>query len=293
MTNWSEEIDVAHGGVWRLQLLMERVLFEGRSDFQRILVFENRLFGRVLSLDGIIQMAERDEFFYHEMAIQVPMLAHGAVKRALIIGGGDGGALEEMLKHPGLESVTMVEIDAMVVELAKQHLRATCKDAFEDPRTNLIIADGVQYLAESAERFDFILIDSTDPIGFAGDAPQGPGAVLFSEAFYRSCKACMNPGAVLVTQNAVPFVEEAGLSLPIMNLRRIFAAVDCYRVAVPSFFGGDMVFVQASDDPGLRAVPFETLAARTRQAALETRYYTPEIHRGAFDLPGYLVKLIG
>ena len=207
MSSWLEEIDVAHGGVWRLQLLMERVLFEGRSDFQSIVVFENRLFGRVLALDGIIQTTDRDEFFYHEMAVQVPMLAHGAVKRALIIGGGDGGALEESLKHPDLESVTMVEIDGTVVEVAKQHLRKICGAAFEDPRTNLIIADGVQYLADCSQRFDFILIDSTDPIGLADSAPQGPGAVLFSEDFYRSCKACMSPGAVLVTQNAVPFVE--------------------------------------------------------------------------------------
>ncbi len=293
MSSWLEEIDVAHGGVWRLQLLMERVLFEGRSDFQSIVVFENRLFGRVLALDGIIQTTDRDEFFYHEMAVQVPMLAHGAVKRALIIGGGDGGALEESLKHPDLESVTMVEIDGTVVEVAKQHLRKICGAAFEDPRTNLIIADGVQYLADCSERFDFILIDSTDPIGLADSAPQGPGAVLFSEDFYRSCKACMSPGAVLVTQNAVPFVEEDGLSLPIVNLRSVFAGVDCYRVAVPSYYGGDMVFVQASDNPALRSVPLEELAARYRRAALETRYYTPKIHRGAFDLPSYLEELIG
>lgn len=212
MTSWIEETDKTHGGAWQLRIKMDRILYQGESEFQSIAVFENRLYGRVLALDNIVQATENDEFFYHEMAVHVPLLAHGAVKRALIIGGGDGGALEETLRHPSVEAVTMAEIDAQVVAVAKQHLRTICGTAFEDPRTELVIADGVEYLEHCAERFDFVLIDSTDPTGFTGGQPQGPSAVLFSVEFYANCKRCMNPGAVLVTQNAVPFTDRAGLS---------------------------------------------------------------------------------
>ena len=297
MTAWLEEIDTAHGGVWRLQLQMDRTLVQTASPFQNIVVFENKLYGRVLALDGIVQTTERDEFFYHEMAVHVPMLAHGDVRRVLIIGGGDGGALEEVLKHPAVEAVTMVEIDGAVVEVAKEHLGAICGAAFDDPRSELVLADGVAYVEQCDQRFDFILIDSTDPIGFGGGdpqgpGPQGPGAVLFSEAFYAACKRCLAPGAVLVTQNAVPFVEEAGLRAPILNLRSQFADVACYRVAVPSFYGGDMVFAWGTEEPALRKVPRTVLAARYEQASLETRYYSPEIHEAAFALPRYLAELI-
>ncbi len=292
MTSWIEETDKTHGGAWQLRIKMDRILYQGESEFQSIAVFENRLYGRVLALDNIVQATENDEFFYHEMAVHVPLLAHGAVKRALIIGGGDGGALEETLRHPSVEAVTMAEIDAQVVAVAKQHLRTICGTAFEDPRTELVIADGVEYLEHCAERFDFVLIDSTDPTGFTGGQPQGPSAVLFSVEFYANCKRCMNPGAVLVTQNAVPFTDRAGLSTPMRNLATQFTDVACYRVAVPSFYGGDMVFSWGSDDPGLRHVPLERLSERFRAAALDTRYYTPEIHQGAFALPGYLRAII-
>jgi spermidine synthase len=271
---------------------MDRILHQGKSEFQSIAVFENALYGRVLALDNVVQTTERDEFFYHEMAVQVPMLAHGRVRRALIVGGGDGGALEEMLKHPALEAVTMAEIDGQVVEVAKQHLRSICGSAFEDPRTKLVIADGADYLRDCTERFDFILIDSTDPTGFAGGAPEGPGAVLFSAEFYARCKGCMNPGAVLVTQNAVPFADRAGLAVPMNNLRGQFADVACYRVAVPSFYGGEMVFSWGSDDPALSRAPLEPLQQRCQAAGLDTRYYTPETHVGAFALPGYLKEII-
>jgi len=292
MTDWIEETDGTHGGAFQVRMKMDRILYQRETAFQSIAVFENRLYGRVLALDDIVQTTEADEFFYHEMAVHVPLLAHGAVTRALIIGGGDGGALEEILRHRTVEAVTMVEIDGQVVEVAKQHLRTICGNAFEDPRSELVIADGVKYLEGCGERFDFILIDSTDPIGFTGGEPQGPSAVLFSAAFYAHCKRCMNPGAVLVTQNAVPFADRAGLSTPMRNLAGQFADVACYRVAVPSFYGGDMVFSWGADDPGLRRVPLERLRERYLAADIETRYYTPEIHQGAFALPGYLKAII-
>ena len=293
MTRWMEEIDTTCGGAWRVQLRMDRILFEGQSAFQSIKVFENPVFGRVLALDGIVQTTEKDEFFYHEMAVHVPVLAHGKVEKVLIIGGGDGGALEETLKHTTVEAVTMVEIDQQVIEASKAHLRVICGEAFADPRLDLVVADGVDFLAKSPGGYDLILVDSTDPIGLDSDQPVGPGAVLFSQDFYRTCRARLAEGGVLVSQNAIPFFEQAGLSIPMRNLRAVFADVACYRVAVPSFYGGEMAFAWASDNPALRHVSLDALDARFQRLGIETRYYTPEIHIGAFALPGYLAELLG
>ena len=293
MTKWMEEIDSVNGGAWRVRLQMDHILFEGRSAFQNIAVFENRAFGRVLALDGIVQTTEKDEFFYHEMAVHVPVLAHGKVRKVLIIGGGDGGALEETLKHPSVEAVTMVEIDEQVISVSKTHLKAICGEAFADPRLDLVIADGVDYLAKSPGGYDFILVDSTDPLDLEGDQPAGPAAALFGEDFYRTCKARLAAGGVLVSQNAIPFIDQSGLSVPMRNLRSAFTDVACYRVAVPSFYGGEMTFAWASDEPALRQVPLDALNARLRRVGIETRYYTPEIHIGAFALPGYLAELVG
>ncbi len=292
MTKWMEEIDPVHGGAWRIRLQMDRILFEGRSTYQSIAVFENRAFGRVLALDGIVQTTEKDEFFYHEMAVHVPILAHGRVRKALIIGGGDGGALEETLKHRTVEAVTMVEIDEQVIEVSKAHLQSICGTAFADPRLELVVADGVDYLTKSAGGYDLLLIDSTDPIGLDSAQPQGPAATLFSEDFYRTCKRCLAEGGVLVSQNAIPFIDRSGLTIPLRNLRAAFADVTCYRVAVPSFYGGEMTFVWASDNVALRQVSLGSLTARFAQTGIETGYYTPEIHLGAFALPGYLADLI-
>lgn len=292
MAEWTEEVDRVHGESWRVQLKMESVLFQRRSELQSVVVFENRLYGRVLALDGIVQTTEKDEFFYHEALVHVPIFAHGAVRRVLIVGGGDGGALEEVLKHAGVEVVTLVEIDRAVIDLSKRFFGKICGKAFEDPRLDLVIADGVDYVARCQDSYDLILIDSTDPLGLDNDAPQGLGAALFGGEFYGACRARLAPGGLLVTQNAVPFVEAGGLTVPIRNLRGHFADVACYRATVPSFYGGEMVFAWASDEPAHRRVPLETLEARFRAAGLKTGYYTPEIHIGSFALPPYLAALI-
>ena len=292
MADWMEEIDLVYGESWRVQLKMDRILFQSRGEHQNLVIFENRLYGRVLALDGIVQTTEKDEFFYHEALVHVPMLAHGAVRRTLIVGGGDGGALEELLKYPSIERVTLVELDTTVIETAKEYLRAICGAAFEDPRLELVIADGVAFVAGCEARYDLILIDSTDPVGIGGDDPKGPGALLFGAEFYGACKRCLAPGGLLVTQNAVPFVEPDGLGVPLRNLRAHFADVTCYRATVPSFYGGEMAFSWASDDPSLRQVPLETLRARFAEAGLETRSYTPEAHQAAFALPPYLREMM-
>ena len=286
MTAWSEEADRLRDA-WRLQLRIERVLHQEKTEHQDLLLFENPLFGRVLALDGIVQTTEGDEFFYHEMLVHVPVLAHGAVERTLIVGGGDGGALEELLKHASLREATLVEIDRSVIDFSKTHLKAICGEAFEDPRLELVIADGLAWVAEQKGRrapFDLILIDSTDPVG--------PGEVLFTESFYADCAGLLAEGGLLVTQNAVPFTEPDSLAKPLAALGRSFAATACYRVAVPSFFGGDMVFAMASRNAAALTVEAATLERRFAAAGIETRYYTPAVHQGAFALPPYVAALL-
>ena len=285
MTAWSCERDQI-SGAYEIRLRMSRVLHHEPGEHQEIVLFENPLFGRTLALDGVVQTTERDEFFYHEMLVHVPMHAHGAVRRALVIGGGDGGAIEELFKHPTLERATMVEIDAGVVEFSKRHLRAICGEAFEDPRLDLVIDDGAAFVAASDRRFDLILIDSTDA------AMAGPAAGLFTAGFYRDCAARLADDGLLVTQNSVPFAEPESLIRPVAALRESFAEVTGYRVAVPSFYGGDMVFALATKQAGRFDTPQELLEARHAAGGFATRYYTPAIHRGAFALPPYLAELI-
>ena len=266
-------------------LRIEEVLFETKSEHQHLLLFRNETFGRVLTLDGVVQTTEADEFIYHEMLAHLPILAHGGVERVLIIGGGDGGMLEEVLKHRSVTEAVQVEIDASVVDFAKTHLRAICGQAYEDPRTELVIADGLKYVAETDRRFDLIIVDSTDPIG--------QGEVLFTERFYADCKRCLSDGGILVTQNGVPFLQAEELNQTLGFFRRLFADATCYLATVPTYAGGPMAFGWATDDTSLRNLPLETLQARFSAAGIATRYYTPAVHLGAFALPPYIAETIG
>jgi len=277
VTRWVEER--LHRD-FRIALKADKVLYEDETAHQHLVLFENETFGRVLALDNVIQTTERDEFIYHEMLTHVPILAHGAVRRVLIVGGGDGGMLEEALKHPGVERVTLVEIDPGVIEFSRRYLGSICRDAFDDPRLELVIADGVEYVAETQARFDLAIVDSTDPIG--------PGEVLFTERFYAGCKRVLAPGGVLVTQNGVVFLQDEELRTTLGLLRPRFAEATCYLAGVPSYVGGPMAFGWATDETAHRRTPLATLRERFAAAGIATRYYTPEVHQGAFALPGYV-----
>ena len=281
MSDWFEE--TLHPD-WHSRLKIERVLYDSDTGHQRLTLFENGSFGRVLTLDGVVQTTERDEFVYHEMLAHVPILAHGAVRRVLVVGGGDGGMLREVLKHRGVESATLVEIDEGVIAFSRQYLPRICGDAFDDPRTEAVIADGADFVTGTEQRFDVVIVDSTDPIG--------PGEALFTERFYEGCKRCLAEGGVLVTQNGVPFVQAEELSRSVAMWRPLFADAGCYLAAVPLYVGGFMALGWATDDTRLRAVPVETLERRFAEAAIATDYYTPAVHKAAFALPPYIERLM-
>lgn len=280
MTEWYGERLHQH---FSQHLEVARVVYREATGLQDLVIFDNPRFGRVLALDGCIQTTEGDEFCYHEMMAHTPILAHGEARQVLIIGGGDGGLLRRCLQHPGVARVVMVEIDPGVVDLCRTYLPGISAGAFDDPRAQVVIADGARFVAESADRFDVILIDSTDP--------HGPGAVLFTRAFYADCKRCLTPGGILVTQNGVPFFQPQEVRDTRERLGGLFADVAFFVTAVPTYIGGLMTLGWGSDQPGHRRVEPAELRRRFTAAGLETRYYTPELHGGAFQLPQFIQSL--
>jgi spermidine synthase len=259
------------------------VLFEEKTEHQDLIIFENEFFGRVMMLDGVTQTTDRDEFVYHEMISHVPIFAHGAAQKVLIIGGGDGGVLREVLRHEDVEC-TMVEIDASVVEMSKKYFPDHSDGAFENPRCNLVIADGLKFVKETEDRFDVIIVDSTDPIG--------PGEVLFTSEFYKDCQRCLTENGILVTQNGVPFFQADEVVTTQERMSPHFNDMNFYVVAVPTYVGGFMTLAWASNNPDLRKQSVDDITARFDKAGFETNYYTPDVHVGAFALPNYIRKLL-
>ena len=278
--SFSEDI---HDGV-RVSYDADRVLHEEDTGHHHLVLFENPGFGRMLMLDGIVQLTMADEFVYHEMFAHVPILAHGAARQVLIIGGGDCGLAEEVLKHASVEHLTQVEIDRSVVDFAARHFAEMNAPVFRDGRFDLVIADGVEFVAATDRRFDVVLVDSTDPIG--------PGAALFTREFYSGCRRCLGPGGILVTQNGVPFLQSDELVGSIGHFTGLFADCGCYLATVPTYVGGQMALAWASDDADPGAVPEALLDERFRAARLDTRYYSPAVHRAAFALPPFIEEMV-
>jgi spermidine synthase len=280
MSDYQETLYEGYGQRFR----MEKMLHEVRTEHQHLVIFQNPRMGRVMALDGVIQTTEADEFIYHEMLTHVPILAHGLAKRVLIIGGGDGGMLREVAKHATVEHITMVEIDGTVVEMCKEFLPNHSKGAFDDPRLNLVIDDGMRFVANTQEKFDVIISDSTDPIG--------PGEVLFSENFYQACHRCLNEGGILVTQNGTPFMQMGEVQTTAGRMNGLFADWHFYQAAVPTYIGGAMTFAWGSTNTQYRKLSLDTLRQRFAGSGIVTRYYNPEIHLGAFALPQYVLQAL-
>ena len=277
---WTETLYSAYGQSFRV----DEVLFEEKSAHQHLLIFQNEQFGRVLALDGIVQTTERDEFIYHEMLTHVPLIAHGSAERVLIIGGGDGGILREVCRHNTVKHITQVEIDQSVIELSKTWFPSHSNGAYGDPRAHIVIGDGFDFVQKTADRFDVIISDSTDP--------SGPGEVLFSKDFYAGCQRSLNTGGILVTQNGVPFMQPTEFTNTAARLSRLFKDWRFYGAPVPSYIGGLMTFAWASDKPELLQISVATLAQRWHAQHIQSRYYTPELHHAAFALPRYLLDML-
>lgn len=270
---------------WRQAMRVKEVLFEDRTEHQDLVIFESHDWGRVLALDGVVQTTTGDEFCYHEMLVHVPVLAHGSAREVLVIGGGDGGCLREALKHGGVDRVTQVEIDRGVIDLCRRWLPSLSNGAFDHPKARVVIADGARFAAEATERFDVVIVDSTDP--------EGPAAALFTEVFYRDVRErLLAPGGVLATQCGNPSIRPRELVDTQAAQRAAgFAAVDYFLPVVPTYMGGAMALGFAADASGTRRVPAEELRRRGVPSGL--RYYTPEVHLAAFAHPAWMVERVG
>ncbi len=268
----------------RQSFAVSKILHRAQSEHQDVVVFENPVYGRVLALDGVVQVTQKDEYVYHEMMSHVPILAHGKAKDVLIVGGGDGGILRETLRHRSVKTATLVEIDRSVVDMCRKWMPSVSAGAFDDKRADIVIADGAAFVAKTDKRFDVIIVDSTDPVG--------PGEVLFAERFYKACKRCLKPGGILVNQNGVPFLQPGEIPMTVRRRRKAFKVASFYMAAVPSYYGGLMALGWATDDAKASDVPLPTLKKRFAAARLKTHYYTPELHRASFALPAFVANLV-
>ena len=270
---------------WGQRFLVSRELARVQSAFQDIAVLDTISHGRVMVLDGVIQITEADEFVYQEMLAHVPLLAHGAARSVLIIGAGDGGVLRRVLQHGGVERAVMVEIDGEVIRLAKEFLPKIAGDAWNDARADVIVGDGIDYVKRAPDAaFDVIIVDSTDPIGV--------GEVLFTEDFYANCARILTARGLVVNQCGVPFMQADELRETSERRAKFFAHVSAYVAAVPTYVGGFMTLGWAGKDAAMTSLPAAEIAVRAEAAGIagKTDYWTPDIHVSAFHLPPYIAR---
>lgn len=267
----------------KLGLKVKRNLYSGRSKFQKIKFIETYRFGKTLILDGVIQTTTVDEFIYHEMMTHVPMLSHPNPEDVLIIGGGDGGILREVLKYD-IKSVTLVEIDEKVIQFSKKYLKEIEQNSFNDKRLNLVIDDGAKFIKGKKKTFDVVIIDSPDPIG--------PAEVLFSEEFYRDVSDSLKKGGVVSRQSGSTFLQDNEVRDSYLKLKKVFKYTFIYTAAIPTYIGGLFSFIYASHNLNPTRIPLKKLEERFKEVKGGTRYYNPEVHLASFKLPNYLKELV-
>jgi len=281
MTRWIPETLHKH---FQFHFRTGHVLYEVQTEHQHLIIFENGTFGRVMMLDGVVQLTEADEFVYHEMMAHVPLMAQPEPKRVLIIGGGDGGVLREVLRHKSVERAVLCEIDQSVIDMSRRYLDFISRGAFDDPRAEVVVADGTKFVAETDERFDAIIVDSTDPIG--------PAVALFTRDFYANCKRALAGNGVLIAQSGLPFLQGGELRGVQEKFRALFKDAGAYIMTTPTYIGGPMSASFGCDDPGRRTPALEALKARRALVEGEMKYYTPEVHLAAFALPAYVRQYV-
>jgi spermidine synthase len=270
---------------FRMMFENDCMLLDQKTPYQRIVIFNNVGFGRILMLDDATQVTSQDEFIYHEMMSHVPLFGHRNPREILIVGGGDCGIAREVLKHSSVEKLTLVEIDKAVVENCRKYFPELSSDVFADSRFQLVIADGRKYVEDKERSFDVIIVDSTDPIG--------PGAHLFTHEFYQYCKRRLASGGLLVTQSGVPFFQSEQLRSSVLQLDKLFPRTGCYLAPVPSYIGGHLAICWASEDLSLRSVPIEIINERyVAEGCFDTRYWTPAVHHASFALPRFIAETI-
>lgn len=279
MELWYSE---AHTKNVKMSIKVDKQLFSGKSEYQRIDVFESPEFGRFLTLDGFMMLTEKDEFIYHEMITHVPMAVHPGVKKVLIIGAGDGGVLRELGKYPEIVEIDVVEIDELVVRTSQKYLPFTAV-GFEDKRVNLFFQDGLKFVRRHEEEYDLIIVDSTDPFG--------PGEGLFTKEFYGNCFKALKKDGIMVNQHESPFYKEDADACKRAHKRIVesFEISRVYQAHIPTYPSGHWLFGFASK----KYHPLKDLdAKRWKARGIKTRYYNTNLHKGSFYLPNYVEEML-
>lgn len=256
-----------------------------RSAFQAVEVHDTAAFGKLFRLDGHFMTSEKDEFFYHENLVHMAALAHPAPACALVVGGGDGGSVEELFKHPSIAHVTLVEIDGAVVDIARRHLGSVHRGRLDDPRLVLRIEDGFAYVRNASERFDLVVLDLTDP--------GGPSLPLYTEDFYRACADRLAPGGALTLHIASPVAHPERIRHGIAALRAVFPRVTPFLTSIP-LYGGLWMMACCSETLDPRALSAGDIDARIAARGLpDLQYYNGDMHRAALALPNFVRALVG
>jgi spermidine synthase len=267
----------------RRGLKVNAILHARQSPYQLIEVVETSDYGRVLFLDRRFQTSEREEFFYHESLVHPAMMTHEHPQSVLIIGGGDGGALEEVLKYPSITRVTMVELDGEVVDVSRRYLISVCGKAFDDERVKLIIGDGRAFLEHASEHYDIIILDLTDPME--------PSKYVYTREFYELCRDRLNPGGILSLHNDSPFFYPEAFNVITKTVKSVFPHQRQFITFIPGYLF-DFAFSICSSTP-FPALTNEELKRRFKHREIgDLLWYSPERHVSLFHLPGYTVKIL-
>lgn len=271
-----------HSPYVRFSIKVDHHLYAKESKYQRIDVMHSYEFGTFLTLDGCMMLTEKDEFIYHDMIVHVPMAVHPNVKKVLVIGGGDGGTVRELIRYKNIEHIDLVEIDEMVVEACRFHLMQTAC-GLEDSRVHIFYEDGLRYIRHMEGEYDLIIVDSTDPFG--------PGEGLFTKEFYGNCYKALKEDGVLVNQHESPYYQMHANSLKksYEKIKDIFPITKLYNAHIPTYPSGYWLFGFASK----KYDPIEDLQEeRWNGLGIETQYYNTDVHKGSFAMPNYIKKLL-
>ncbi len=271
------------GALWpgqAMSLQVKEVLYHGRSKFQDVLVFDSTNNGRVLVLDGVIQVTERDEFSYQEMMAHIPLYAHPNPEKVLVIGGGDGGILREIAKHPGVKEIFICEIDGDVIEYSKKYLPSLAK-GYDDPRVTVKVMDGAIFMDENQDNFDVIITDSSDPIG--------PASVLFETPFYNAMHKSLRDGGIVCTQGESIWLH-LDIIKPLMDsIKQTYTTVEYAYTTIPTYPSGQIGFIVAGKNRGSCKEPARNPTDEQQDAL---NYYSSDIHKASFVLPKFAQRAI-
>lgn len=281
MCNMDLKYTELHDNQFGITVRVKNVLYSGKSEFQQIDIIDTEFLGRMLLLDGLVMTSEKDEFFYHEMITHIPMLSHPEPKDVLVIGGGDGGTVREVLRHSSVKRVVLCEIDGAVIEVSKKFL-PTIACSLDDPRVDIQVRDGIEYIKQNKNKFDIILIDSTDPMG--------PGEGLFTEEFYKDVNAALKDGGIMVCQSESPFANQKEIKMMQPLLKKAFPIVKTYTGPMPTYPGGYWSWTFCSNT----VKPLEFIdEARAEKITKGSKIYNKDLHKAVFALPNFVKELVG